>query len=166
MQSSRDLIVEPVGLDVESLPRPLNWSAIFGNDHPVELEIGTGKGTFLTDQAIKRPEVNFFGIEWSRWFWRYASDRLRRNDCLNVRHRLCRSRVLSQGVRSAGKSFGRSHLFSGSLAEKAAQQTAADSGAVSDSPRTDIATRRPTANRDRPPGLFRTDWASVEEFCG
>lgn len=85
MQSSRDLIVEPVGLDVENLPRPLNWEAIFGNNHPVELEIGTGKGTFLTDQAKERPEINFFGIEWARWFWRYASDRLRRNGCLNAR---------------------------------------------------------------------------------
>jgi tRNA (guanine-N7-)-methyltransferase len=26
-----------------------------------------------------------FGIEWARWFWRYASDRLRRNGCTNVR---------------------------------------------------------------------------------
>jgi tRNA (guanine-N7-)-methyltransferase len=81
MQSTRDLVVEPVGLDVETLPRPLRWSELFGNDHPVELEIGTGKGTFLTEQARTRPEVNFFGIEWARWFWRHASDRLRRNDC-------------------------------------------------------------------------------------
>ena len=44
-----------------------------------------GKGTFLTEQARARPEVNFFGIEWARWFWRYASDRLRRHNCLNAR---------------------------------------------------------------------------------
>jgi tRNA (guanine-N7-)-methyltransferase len=29
--------------------------------------------------------VNFFGIEWANWFWRYASDRLRRNGCTNAR---------------------------------------------------------------------------------
>src|SRR5215212_6578668 len=85
MQSNRELIVEPVGLDVDSLPRPLNWGELFGNDRPVELEIGMGKGTFLTEQAKARPEVNFFGIEWARWFWRYASDRLRRNGCMNAR---------------------------------------------------------------------------------
>jgi len=85
MQSHRDLIVEPLGLDVEKLPRPIEWAALFGNDHPVEVEIGMGKGTFLTDQARARPEVNFLGIEWARWFWRYATDRLRRNNCLNVR---------------------------------------------------------------------------------
>lgn len=85
MQAHRDLIVEPIGLDVETLPKPLNWAEIFGNTHPVEMEIGMGKGTFLTEQAKARPEVNFFGIEYARWFWRYASDRLRRNQCLNAR---------------------------------------------------------------------------------
>jgi tRNA (guanine-N7-)-methyltransferase len=85
MQAHRELIVEPVGLDVDRLPRPLVWREVFGNDRPVELEIGIGKGTFLTEQAKARPEVNFFGVEWARWFWRYASDRLRRSACLNAR---------------------------------------------------------------------------------
>jgi len=44
-----------------------------------------GKGTFLTDQALARPDVNFFGIEWANWYWRYASDRMRRRGCLNCR---------------------------------------------------------------------------------
>jgi tRNA (guanine-N7-)-methyltransferase len=85
MQSNRQLIVEPIGLDVEKIPRPINWLDIFGNDHPVELEIGIGKGTFLTEQAKAHPETNFFGIEYARWFWRSASDRLRRNGCTNSR---------------------------------------------------------------------------------
>lgn len=85
MQSKHELIVEPIGLDIEALARPIDWREMFGNDHPVELEIGMGKGTFITEQAKARPEVNFFGIEWARWFWRYASDRLRRNGCLNAR---------------------------------------------------------------------------------
>jgi tRNA (guanine-N7-)-methyltransferase len=85
MQAHRELIVEPVGLDVDALPRPLVWRDVFGNDRPVEMEIGMGKGTFLVEQAKARADVNFFGIEWARWFWRYASDRLRRNGCLNAR---------------------------------------------------------------------------------
>ncbi len=85
MQASRELVVEPVGLDVDALPKPLIWKDLFGNDHSVELEIGMGKGTFLADQARARPDTNFLGIEYARWFWRYASDRLRRNHCLNAR---------------------------------------------------------------------------------
>jgi tRNA (guanine-N7-)-methyltransferase len=85
MHSPRELIVEPIGLDVDKLPRPLNFLEIFGNPNPVELEIGSGKGTFLTEQARARPDTNFLGIEWARWFWRYASDRLRRHNCTNAR---------------------------------------------------------------------------------
>ena len=79
------LVVEPIGLDANTIARPLDLPAIFGNDHPVELEIGMGKGTFLTDQSRRHPEVNFISIEYANWYWRYASDRLRRNNCLNVR---------------------------------------------------------------------------------
>jgi tRNA (guanine-N7-)-methyltransferase len=85
MQSNKELIVEPVGLDVDTLPKPLSWPDLFGNDHPVEMEIGMGKGTFITAQARLHPEVNYFGLEYARWFWRYASDRLRRNHCNNAR---------------------------------------------------------------------------------
>jgi tRNA (guanine-N7-)-methyltransferase len=85
MQTSRPLIVEPVGLEQAQLPKPIDFAALFGNANPVELEIGMGKGTFLTEQAKARPDVNFFGIEWARWFWRYASDRLRRSGAANAR---------------------------------------------------------------------------------
>ncbi len=78
MQSRNELVVEPVGVELDDLPTPVVWADLFGNDNPVELEIGMGKGTFLVGQAGRRPEVNFFGIEWARWYWRYASDRLRR----------------------------------------------------------------------------------------
>ena len=85
MQTNRELIVEPVGLEPDTLSRPIHWQEMFGNVNPVELEIGSGKGTFITEQARARPEVNFFGIEWARWFYRYASDRLRRAGCANAR---------------------------------------------------------------------------------
>lgn len=39
------------------------WHQVFGNDHPIHLEIGMGKGKFLMEQAIKHPDINFIGIE-------------------------------------------------------------------------------------------------------
>ena len=38
-------------------------SEIFRNDHPLEVEIGCGKGMFLTEMAKLHPEVNYIGIE-------------------------------------------------------------------------------------------------------
>jgi len=42
------------------------WSFVFGNDHPVEVEIGPGRGDVLRAFATARPDVNFFGIEHAR----------------------------------------------------------------------------------------------------
>ncbi len=39
------------------------WHAVFGNDHPVHLEIGCGKGNFICGMAQRYPEVNFIAIE-------------------------------------------------------------------------------------------------------
>lgn len=63
----------------------LDLPAIFGNARPVELEIGTGKGTFLLARAAARPEVNFIGIEYARAYALYAADRFRRHGLANVR---------------------------------------------------------------------------------
>ncbi len=81
MQVRRQLIIEPIAVTEEALPRPIDWGALFGNDNPVEMEIGCGKGTFIAQQAVARPQVNFFGIEWASFYWRYTCDRLRRNGC-------------------------------------------------------------------------------------
>jgi tRNA (guanine-N7-)-methyltransferase len=42
---------------------PVPWGALFGNDRPVEVELGCGRGAFLAAAAIATPERNFFGIE-------------------------------------------------------------------------------------------------------
>jgi tRNA (guanine-N7-)-methyltransferase len=43
------------------------WSGVFGNDRPVEIEIGPGRGDVLLAFAAARPQVNFFAIEHVRW---------------------------------------------------------------------------------------------------
>ncbi|MGM9684329.1 MAG: tRNA (guanosine(46)-N7)-methyltransferase TrmB [Eubacteriales bacterium] len=37
--------------------------AVFGNTHPVHLEIGCGKGNFACTMAQKHPEINFIALE-------------------------------------------------------------------------------------------------------
>lgn len=80
---------EPAGRDPllleRGLPRPLDWSAVFGNDGPVEIEIGTGKGAFLVESAARRPATNFLAIEMAGPYARYVADRVRRRDLPNVR---------------------------------------------------------------------------------
>ena len=47
------------------------WKEVFGNDHPIHIEVGMGKGRFITELARKHPEINYIGIE------RYTSVLLR-----------------------------------------------------------------------------------------
>lgn len=39
------------------------WAEIFGRQAPLAVELGTGKGDFLTQLAAKEPAQNFIGIE-------------------------------------------------------------------------------------------------------
>jgi len=41
------------------------WQGIFGNDHPVEVEIGPGTGTFILKAAAECPQRNFYSVEHS-----------------------------------------------------------------------------------------------------
>lgn len=39
------------------------WNHIFGNEHPIHIEIGMGKGQFLMQLAKENPQINYIGIE-------------------------------------------------------------------------------------------------------
>ena len=39
------------------------FAELFGNDHPIEIEVGMGKGKFIMELAGRYPDVNFIGIE-------------------------------------------------------------------------------------------------------
>ena len=47
------------------------WPEVFGNDHPIHIEVGMGKGRFIMELAQRNPQINYVGIE------RYSSVLLR-----------------------------------------------------------------------------------------
>lgn len=40
-----------------------HWNEVFGNDRPLYIEVGMGKGRFITELAMQHPENNYVGIE-------------------------------------------------------------------------------------------------------
>ncbi len=68
-----------------SVHGPFDLALLFGNPHPVEIEVGSGKGRFLIEQSAARPAVNFLGIEWSLKYLRVTGDRALRRGLHNVR---------------------------------------------------------------------------------
>lgn len=88
----RRVDVGPIGLLAEDLPDweqgtvDLDtWFDPEQRGRPLDIEIGSGKGTFLVRAARDEPTTNFIGIEFARAYWRHAADRCRRHGLTNVR---------------------------------------------------------------------------------
>lgn len=63
----------------------LDLAQLFGNQNPVILEIGSGKGRFLIASAAEQPGINFIGIEKSLHYHRLIRDRVSKRALQNVR---------------------------------------------------------------------------------
>ena len=71
--------------DATNNQEPIHWQSLFGNEQPVEIEIGFGKGAFLVSAAALHPAINFFGIEISRKHQLFTATRLVKRKLANVR---------------------------------------------------------------------------------
>ena len=60
----------PIAINQEKEQRG-KWNLVFGNNHPIHIEIGMGKGQFILTLAKQNPDINYIGIE------RYSSVLLR-----------------------------------------------------------------------------------------
>lgn len=60
---AREAIADSRHVLSEEESRPGKWHEIFGNAHPIRVEIGMGKGKFIHTLAGLHPEVNYVGIE-------------------------------------------------------------------------------------------------------
>ena len=88
MRRARRLPLEELAsylLEVPKTRAPLNWTVVFDNDHPVQVEVGFGKGLFLVTSAQAQPEVNYLGIEISRKYQLFTATRLAKRRLANVR---------------------------------------------------------------------------------
>lgn len=66
-------------------PATYDFTSLFGNANPVELDIGCGKGLFLFNQSQALRDVNFVGIDWSATYSRVAAARIVRHNISNAR---------------------------------------------------------------------------------
>src|SRR5688572_3790124 len=64
---------------------PIDWRHVFGNDHPVEIEVGFGKGLFLQQQGQARPDTNFLGIEIERKYTLLTAAHIAKRALANVK---------------------------------------------------------------------------------
>ncbi|MFS9048158.1 tRNA (guanosine(46)-N7)-methyltransferase TrmB [Streptococcus sanguinis] len=61
------------------------WREIFGNDHPIHVEVGSGKGAFVSGMAKANPEINYIGIDIQKSVLSYALDKVLATDVPNIK---------------------------------------------------------------------------------
>jgi tRNA (guanine-N7-)-methyltransferase len=60
---AREVMVENEYVFTEPEGMCGTWKEVLGNDNPIHIEIGMGKGTFITTLAGMNPDINYVGIE-------------------------------------------------------------------------------------------------------
>ncbi|GFI03411.1 tRNA (guanine-N(7)-)-methyltransferase [Lachnospiraceae bacterium] len=63
IKGARDAIAESPLVVHEPEKKKGKWKEVFGNDYPIRIEIGMGKGKFLHELAGRNPQINYIGIE-------------------------------------------------------------------------------------------------------
>lgn len=61
------------------------WNEVFGRKAPLYVELGTGKGDFISRTALAHPEANFIGIELQQDVLYYAAKKVKALELPNVR---------------------------------------------------------------------------------
>ncbi|MBD5086853.1 MAG: tRNA (guanosine(46)-N7)-methyltransferase TrmB [Clostridiales bacterium] len=72
----------------------IDFVKTFGNDNPVELEIGCGKGQFICELATKNPNVNYIAIEMLSNVIVEACEKAKKFNIPNVRFMIIRAECL------------------------------------------------------------------------
>ncbi len=76
---------DPGFLILADLQKPFSLRDLFGNDNPVELEIGAGRGDFLAGYCEAHPDVNLLAVERKLNYLKRGITKSRQRDLSNVR---------------------------------------------------------------------------------
>ncbi|CAN2924635.1 tRNA (guanosine(46)-N7)-methyltransferase TrmB [Streptococcus dysgalactiae] len=61
------------------------WHDVFGNANPIHIEVGSGKGGFITGMALKNSDINYIGIDIQLSVLSYALDKVIASEAPNVK---------------------------------------------------------------------------------
>jgi tRNA (guanine-N7-)-methyltransferase len=63
VKNKEEILKNTTYLELEPNLNKSKWNKVFGNNNPVHIEIGMGKGDFIIENALRYPNINFIGIE-------------------------------------------------------------------------------------------------------
>ncbi|MEK3725778.1 tRNA (guanosine(46)-N7)-methyltransferase TrmB [Paenibacillus sp. FSL H8-0034] len=57
------LIAQPELIILEPATYKGKWSSLFGNNNPIHVELGMGKGKFISELSYQNPNINYIGVD-------------------------------------------------------------------------------------------------------
>lgn len=63
VRGAREALAESRYVEAEPEAHRGAWRVVFGNENPIHMEIGMGKGKFLLELALLHPDINYIGVE-------------------------------------------------------------------------------------------------------
>ncbi|CAG7646772.1 tRNA (guanosine(46)-N7)-methyltransferase TrmB [Paenibacillus allorhizosphaerae] len=85
------------------------WSTVFGNDRPIHVELGMGKGRFISQLSALNPDINYIGVD--------MYDELIRRGCEKARESreehggdLSNLRLVRYNIESIENMFGKDEI--------------------------------------------------------
>ncbi|HHA8371945.1 TPA: tRNA (guanosine(46)-N7)-methyltransferase TrmB [Streptococcus pneumoniae] len=70
------LEANPQYVVLNPLEAKAKWRDLFGNDNPIHVEVGSGKGAFVSGMAKQNPDINYIGIDIQKSVLSYALDKV------------------------------------------------------------------------------------------
>lgn len=77
--------LKPYFLAMDELDGLIDWQEFFGNDNPVEIDVGCGRGMFLFNAGTANPDINYLGVEIEFKEGRRGARRLQKRELSNAR---------------------------------------------------------------------------------
>jgi len=68
---------QPELVVLDAAPHRGNWKTFFGNDNPIHVELGMGKGRFISQMSVRNPHINYIGVDMYDELLRRASEKAR-----------------------------------------------------------------------------------------
>ncbi|RJE91233.1 tRNA (guanosine(46)-N7)-methyltransferase TrmB [Paenibacillus sp. 1011MAR3C5] len=68
---------QPELVVLDATPHRGKWREFFGNDNPIYVELGMGKGRFISQMSVRNPHINFVGVDMYDELLRRASEKAR-----------------------------------------------------------------------------------------
>jgi tRNA (guanine-N7-)-methyltransferase len=68
---------QPELVVLDAAPHKGKWHTFFGNNNPIYVELGIGKGRFISQMSARYPHINFIGVDMYDELLRRASEKAR-----------------------------------------------------------------------------------------